>query len=428
MVNYTPISWSRDIYPNDYKYLTFLVKVFRHEFRKNWFRRISTSLIESEEIMNAVIWNNLSKLKKIDLWYLKTKASVWILRSYLDNEMNNEIQPVYNYFMDYFFTNTDKWFEVLHKIWWEIIWEDDPILDAILIYIMYIVLNKISLKNTFEIYINTVWVEKERNKYREELQNFYEDKKHMLSENSLENLKIDPILLLLSKNEDEQILAKETPKITKFLKKDSKLHYKKFIEYLELLKIPFIENNTLVSKYDFDTNSVWEFIRKDTQERIAYWTRHNVLSTKLWAQKEVPAVWFYAKSHVLISMLKDKNIKIRNKDSIDLFFVQLWDEAKKIVLKLSLKAREEWINTVVSLWTPSIKEQMLKASRSWAKFVIIVWVMEARSWIFQVRDNVLWTQEEIEKDKLIEYIIEKIWIKSLDFYCPAKDLMNDWCK
>jgi histidyl-tRNA synthetase len=87
-------------------------------------------------------------------------------------------------------------------------------------------------------------------------------------------------------------------------------------------------------------------------------------------------------------MLKEKNIKLKNKDCIDLYFVQLGDEAKKVVLPISLKAREAGINTVVSLGTPSMKEQMLKANRSGSKYVVMVGLMEARNGVFQVRNIV----------------------------------------
>ena len=92
---------------------------------------------------------------------------------------------------------------------------------------------------------------------------------------------------------------------------------------------------------------------------------------------------------------------------------------------LSIAAREARINTVVSLWTPSMKEQMLKANRSWSKYVVMVWIMEARSWIFQVRDIESGTQEEVKKENLIEYIIGKVWKDKLDFYCPARDLIKE---
>jgi histidyl-tRNA synthetase len=45
----------------------------------------------------------------------------------------------------------------------------------------------------------------------------------------------------------------------KFLKKDSKAHYEKFKEYLDILNVPYIEDHKLVSKNNYSTNSIWEF-------------------------------------------------------------------------------------------------------------------------------------------------------------------------
>ena len=50
--------------------------------------------------------------------------------------------------------------------------------------------------------------------------------------------------------------------------------------------------------------------------------------------------------------------------------------------------------------------------------------MEAKNWVFQVRNNSLWTQQEVKKDDLIDYIISKIWKDSLDFYDPSRDLLE----
>lgn len=88
----------------------------------------------------------------------------------------------------------------------------------------------------------------------------------------------------------------------------------------------------------------------------------------------------------VVDILRSKDIKIKNKDRIDLYFVQLGDEAKKVVFPLSLEARRKGINTLTSLGTPSIKEQMLKAQRIGARFVVLVGLMEARNGVFQVRN------------------------------------------
>jgi hypothetical protein len=55
----------------------------------------------------------------------------------------------------------------------------------------------------------------------------------------------------------------------------------------------------------------------------------------------------------------------------------------------------------------------------------MVGLMEAKNGIFQVRDQEAWTQEEVKKEDIIQYIIEKIGSDRLDFYCPAKDLVTE---
>lgn len=426
MTNYNPLPWTKDLFPQDHQYLTFLKKVFRHEFRKNGFRRISTAILERKELIDEVFWENQESIYKTNDGCLRSHSTVWILRAYLDKDMSEEIQPVYYYFMDQYFTNDEGKYSEMERFGGEIIGENDPILDAILIYIMYSTLNKIGLENTFKIRVNSIWVEKEKAKYREELITFYDNKKHMLSEKSLELLERDPMLLLLSDDEDEKILASQAPAFApKFLKKDSKAHYAKFKEYLELLEIPYEEDHTLVGRFNYNTHTIWDFRNVETNEQIALWARHNALSTKLGTPKEVPATGFFTNPYILIKMLQDQNTALKNKDCIDLYFVQLWDEAKKVVLPLSLQAREAGINTVVSLWTPSMKEQMLKANRSGAKFVVMVGLMEARNGIFQVRDQVAGTQAEVKKEELIEYIINKVGSDRLDFYCPARDLITN---
>jgi hypothetical protein len=67
-------------------------------------------------------------------------------------------------------------------------------------------------------------------------------------------------LILRSENEDEKILNENAPKLAqKFLKKESKAHYQKFKEYLDLLKVPFIEDNYLVCEDENQTKSIWKF-------------------------------------------------------------------------------------------------------------------------------------------------------------------------
>lgn len=431
------VRWMQDILPEAHKYHAFLKKVFRHELRKNWFKRITTPVLEQKSLFTSAVWAwtdvvdkemyNLIDKKGREL-VLKPESTAPIMRAYIENDMLSEPQPVFLYYVEphFRYDRPQKWrYRQFFQVWAEIIGESDPILDAQLIYIGYTVLNKIGLEKDFKIKINSIWTSKDRQKYIEELTSFYENKKHLLSEDALRKLSTNPLRLLDTKVEDEIILANEAPKISKFLKKESKEHYAKVKEYLDLLWVPYEEDHKLVRWLDYYCHTVWEFVDNSwrSQDAFGWGGRYDMLSKKIGHSEEIPAVGFAFGMERLVEAITSKWVTLRNKDSIDLYFIQLWDEAKKAVLPLTLAAREAWINTQASLWTPSLKAQMKKANRLEAKFVVMVWVMEVNSWIYQVRDMVAWTQEEVKKDDLINYIIWKVWKENLNFYCPAKDLI-----
>ena len=80
----------------------------------------------------------------------------------------------------------------------------------------------------------------------------------------------------------------------------------------------------------------------------------------------------------MIEAMITHGVKLKNKDSIHLYIVQLGDDAKKLALPLNMKAREKGLNSLLSLGTPSIKVQLKKANQVEARFVAIIGIMEAK--------------------------------------------------
>ncbi|MDP5039028.1 MAG: histidine--tRNA ligase, partial [Candidatus Gracilibacteria bacterium] len=380
----------QDILPEMHRYHAFLKKVFRHELRKNGFKRITTPVLESKSLFTSAVgagtdvvdkeMYNLIDKKGREL-VLKPESTASIMRSYIENNMSEDPQPVFLYYVEphFRYDRPQKGrYRQFFQIGAEIIGESDPILDAQLIYIGYTTLNKIGLSGDFKVKINSIGTEKDKSKYIEELKDFYENKKHLLSEDALRKLETNPLRLLDTKIEDEIILANEAPKITKFLKKESKEHYKKVKEYLDLLGVPYEEDHKLVRGLDYYNHTVWEFSDNSGRSQDAFGGggRYDMLSKKIGHTEEIPAVGFAFGMERLAEAIMDKGIELKNKDKIDLYFIQLGEEAKKIVLPLTLKAREAGINTMSSLGTPSLKTQMKKANRLKAKFVVMVGLME----------------------------------------------------
>ena len=419
-----------DVFPEDHKYLTFLKKVFRHEFRKNWFRRISTPLLEEKSLLRKAYPENGNQYglycfqnKDEQDVSLLPSATLGIMRSYIENEVFTELQPVYYYYMERFFRQGRARKEY-YTIGGEIIGESDPIIDAQNIYMVYTGLQKIGLAEGIKIRLNSYGNTKEMDKFFEEIGSFLENKQGVMSETTQKLYKQNPLAVFSSSDEDDMILAQSAPSILKFLKKDSKQYHEAVKMYLDDLGISYEEDHTLFFSEWFYTNSIWQ-IEDNEGKVISSGGRYDLLARTLGSPKDYGASGFSIDVMHVINMLKEKHVSIKNKDKIDLYFVQLGDEAKRVVFPLSLEARARWINTQVSLGTPSMKEQMLKAQRIGSTYVVLVAVMEARSGVFQVRNIEAGTQEEVKKEELIDYIIDKIGKDKLDFYEPSRDLQQN---
>ena len=415
----------RILFPDDNRYFNFLKKVFRHELRKSGFKRITTGLVAKSDLYTKSNQEHYNELKINPEYSLKSDPTVSILNSYMTHEKTEELQPVYYYYVDNVLVSKKDYLKEHFLIWWEIIWEKDPILDMECILMVNNILNEIGLSGTFKIRVNSLWLRKEQVKYFDALREFYADKKHLLTDVTIENLENNNFEILNAKSEDEEILLGQAPKMTKFLKKHSKIHLEKFKDYMEMTNLEFEWDDNYVGDKPYYMNTVWEIVEKDTNIQLASGWRYDNLSKDLDEElrNEIPATGFSVKVARLIKALRNNNIVLKDRDKLDLYIVQLWDEAKKKVFPIVVQARKLWINVLSSLWTPSMKEQMLKAQRSWAEYVVIVWIMEARNNKWQVRQLEKWTQEEVMKDDLLDYIIERIWKDALDIYSPASDLM-----
>lgn len=431
------VRWMRDLLPEDQRYFAFLKKVARHELRKDWFRRLSTPILEEIDLFTRSIWEwtdvvdkeiyTLNDRKWRNL-ALKPEGTAWVMRSYIENDMQSLPQPVQLYYIEphFRYDRPQKWrYRQFFQVWAEVIWEADPIIDAQCIHAGAEILDWCGLKWDYKIKINSIWNFKEREKYIEALKDFYHNKDSILCEDCRKRKDTNPLRLLDCKKEDCKILAEQAPKVWDFFKKDSKEFYTKLKEYLDILWIEYEEDHKLVRWLDYYCHTLWEYIDNSGRWQDALWWggRYDGLAKTIGQDKDIPACGFWLWADRIINAMQDKWVKLINKDKIDLYIIQLWDEAKKVALPLWIEARKKGINTISSLWTPSLKVQLKKANRLWAKFVAIIGIMEAKNWNAQVKNMIAWTQQEVKQKDLIDYIINEIWEKNLDHYESSKDFI-----
>jgi histidyl-tRNA synthetase len=426
----------QDIFGEYQRYFTFLKKVARHEFRTNGFTRITTPILELKSLITHSSGEGSDVVTKemfdfTDKWgrevVMKPESTPGVMRAYLEH-MLDEPQPLYLYYIEphFRYDRPQKGrYRQFHQIGAEIIGEVDPILDAKSIYIMAQILDGLGLGGTYTVKINSLGVAKEREKYLIELASFFENKKHLLDETDIARLEKNPLRLLDSKNPDVKELLKLAPKMTDFLKKDSLEFYTKVKEYLDILGVKYEEDPTLVRGLDYYSHTVWELVDGSgrTQDAFGGGGRYDGLAKSIGYKTEVPAVGFAFGAERLIEAMIERGVKLKNKDKIHLYIMQLGDEAKKLALPLNIEARKKGLNSLLGLGTPSIKVQLKKANRVGARFVIVIGIMEAKKWICQLKDMDKWTQVEMPLDAVLDAIIEEVWTDSLSFYHPSKDFI-----
>ncbi|MFO0763753.1 MAG: histidine--tRNA ligase [Candidatus Gracilibacteria bacterium] len=426
----------QDIFGEYQRYFTFLKKVARHEFRKNGFTRISTPIIEFEELITRSAGNSSDIVSK-ELYSfddrkerrlaLKPESTAGVMRSYLTN-MLDESQPVYLYYIEphFRYDRPQKGrYRQFHQIGAEIIGEQDPVLDAKMMHIGCRMLDSIGLKGEYTLKINSLGNEKEREKYLLDLRDFFENKRHILDETDLARLETNPLRLLDSKNPEVRGLLEYAPKMESYLKGESKEFYAKVKMYLEILGVPYVEDHTLVRGLDYYSHTVWEWVDGSgrTQDAFGGGGRYDGLSKSLGHKTAVPAVGFGMGCERLIEAIMDRGVKLRNKDRTHLYIIQLGEDATKLALPLNIAAQEAGLNSLISLGTPSIKTQMKKANRLGATYVAIIGIMEARNGICQLKNMELGTQREVKLDELVSLLISEVDKKELDFYSPMKDFV-----
>lgn len=428
---------TQDWFGEQQRYYTFIKKVSRHIFRHFGFTRISTPIMEMRELIVRSVGAHTDVVSK-ELYefqdkkgrdlVLKPESTAGVMRAYLEN-FQSESQPVYLFYIEphFRYDRPQKGrYRQFHQIGSEIIGERDPVLDAENIHMAVKILSDCGLKGKFTTKINTLGNVKEREAYVLELQAFFRGKVHLLDEIDQARVENNPLRLLDSKNPDVREILPFAPKLKDFMKKDSIAYYESVKEYLTILGIDFVEDANLVRGLDYYCDVVFECVDNSGrgQDSFCGGGRYDDLATSLGSKNPVPAAGFAIGVERLIDAMVESGITVKNKDTIDLYFIQVGEEAKKLALPLSIQAREMGLNVLASFGSPSMKTQLKKANQLKAKYVAIIGIMEARRGVCQLKDMEKGIQKEIKLDALLDHMVGIIGEKNLDFYDPTKELMQ----
>jgi histidyl-tRNA synthetase len=426
---YQTLRGFQDILPDEYDYFTLVKKVARHRLRQAGFRRISTPVLEETGVFTRGVGDTTDIVEKEMFTFqsrsetsmtLKPEGTAGIVRAYIEHSMMNLPQPVQLYCIEphFRYDRPQKGrYRQFHQVDFEVIGARDASIDAQVILLSWKMLRDLGIGHRFSLQINTIGSAEVRKEYNDALRNYFYGKERHLSDELRHRLEKNPMRILDSKDEDVQILVALAPKLRDFLDDTSLSYYAEIKEFLQELKIPFVENQTLVRGLDYYTDTVFEFWDKNTgaQNAVGGGGRYDGL-VELLGGRPTPAVGVAFGIERLVAHMKEENIIPPKKDKIPVFVAQLGGIAKKKAMSLLSELHDQGVHAIGAVGKASMKYQLEMANKFTADWAVLIGEVEVREGRAILRNMNAGTQEIVPFEGVVERIIDLVGKDTLDTY------------
>ena len=254
---------------------------------------------------------------------------------------------------------------------------EGPHMDAEIILVASSLWKDLRIEDQVCLEISTLGNEETRKKYKMLLQDFFEPFTNELDQDTMRNLKKNPLRILDSKSEQTKNILQDVPSIIDYLDKDSANHFNKLLDILNQAEIPFSLNEKLVRGLDYYNRTVFEWKTSEigAQNTVCGGGRYDTLVEEL-GGNSCPAVGFSIGMERLVLLMKQSdNHKSSSSKDLDCFFICLGDEAifsQAILYAERIRENIPGINLKVNLESTSASSQFKKADKSGAEIALIL--------------------------------------------------------
>ncbi|MBI4811268.1 MAG: histidine--tRNA ligase [Ignavibacteriales bacterium] len=338
---------------------------------------------------------------------LKPEMTAAVMRSYLQYNLGEQQPLVKVYYIAPMFRQERPQagrLRQFHQFGAEAIGGKQPAVDAEIIALSAEVYRTLGVRN-FDVKINSVGCENCRPAYKEKLQKHLKNIVGKLSEESQKRFEQNPLRILDSKNENDQVLTQDAPLMKDHLCQECSSHFAELQKVLASLEIKFSVDGRIVRGLDYYTKTAYEIISKDlgSQDALVGGGRYDLLLKEL-GGKQTPSVGFAAGIERLLVAMEKNKAYCGNEHNPTVFIASADETGRSWSLAKAMEFRRRGISCDVDTLNRSLKSQMREADRQRVKYVIIIGQNELSSEQVSVKDMTTGEQTTIMIDELITYI------------------------
>lgn len=286
--------------------------------------------------------------------------------------------------------------------------------DAEIIEMLYTFYTRLQIPD-LTVSINSLGSKEAREKFRAALIDYLRPLAHLLSEESAIRLVKNPLRILDSKDpRDKEIVAK-APSIFEFLSVEDRAHFEGVLSLLQMMKIPYVIEPTLVRGLDYYQKTVFEVTTGalGAQNTIGAGGRYDGLLKQM-GGPDLPSIGFATGLERVIQTMLQVHKDVENqkreysfKEMVDLIIIPIGNEAMKRAVLIAHDLRKEHRRVLVDMTQKKLKNAMAGASQSGARSVMILGDTELEVGKAKIRWLETGHEEEVSLQSIDE-IVRKI--------------------
>ena len=289
-----------------------------------------------------------------------------------------------------------------HQFGVESLGSENPAVDAEIILLAVELLKEFGLEG-LTLKLNTVGCPKCRPVYRQKLTHFFSDKLDELCGDCRTRYEKNPLRILDCKVDGGKEFMEDAPKIENCLCDECRDHFKRVQGFLTAVGVAFEIDPRLVRGLDYYTKTAFEIRCEElgAQAAIAGGGRYDGLVEEI-GGISTPGIGFALGMERLLIALEKQNLLPTIANEPDVFIVAV--DADIYAFELLLKLRRAGLTASMDFAKRSMKAQMKQASKSGARFALIVGGDEIAKRTVTIKNLSTSDQETIAIDDVIDRI------------------------
>ncbi|MBI5143160.1 MAG: histidine--tRNA ligase [Nitrospirae bacterium] len=282
-----------------------------------------------------------------------------------------------------------------HQIGAEAFGIDDPRLDAEILLMLTVLLDKLGLKN-LDCQINSIGCPQCRPRFREAVKAFFAERLDGLCADCKRRYETNPLRIMDCKVPACVELRAGAPSVLDHLDEACAAHFRTLTDTLAHLGVPFTVKPTLVRGLDYYTRTTFEVVAGSlgAQNAVAAGGRYDKLVEEFGGPK-TPAIGFALGVERMVSLLAETAPPAPRPA---LFIAALGEPAALRALSIASALRKSGVWAECG-YSGSLKSQMRRADKLGARFTLIIGDEEVASGFAQLRNMETKEQELIGLDE-----------------------------